>query len=288
MTAVALFLRIINALLMVGIPCSLVLILVRRGEDGFRPFGVGIVAFLISQAAHIPFNRFLLMPALEGGGIWASDSGWRLLVLGVALGLSAGVFEEIARYFVFRFWLTKSTNQLLPIKVGLGHGGIEAFLLGLLAFYALIQVLLLGGEGALDSFSPDQAALIQSQIDAYWNIPWYHSLLGAWERVAALAFHLGASLLVFKSVRQKKLVWLMIAIGGHAFLDAFAVIAVKALDIVLLESILLALTLGWLYWSWRLREMPDERVPVEKILQKSIPTASGFTNEQLEESRYDE
>ncbi|MGB2964723.1 MAG: YhfC family glutamic-type intramembrane protease [Anaerolineales bacterium] len=288
MTTTALILRIINALLMVGIPCSLVLILVRCGEDGFKPIGIGIVAFLISQAAHIPFNYFLLTPALKSGGIWTSVPGWRLLALGVALGLSAGVFEEITRYVAFRFWLTKNPNQLLPVKFGIGHGGIEAFLLGILAFYALIQVLVLGGEGALVSFSPDQTALIQSQIDTYWNIPWHHSLLGAWERVAAMVFHLGASLMVYKSIRQKKIIWLMIAIGGHALLDAFAVVALQVLDFVLLESILLAFALGWLYWAWRVRELPNERVPIINIPRETIPTAGEFTSEQLEESRYDE
>ena len=80
----------------------------------------------------------------------------------------------------------------------------------------------------------------------------------------------------------------MIAIGGHALLDAFAVVALKVLDFILLESILLAFALGWLYWAWRVREQPNEYVPVINLPRETIPTAGEFTTEQLEESRYDE
>jgi len=188
---------------MVGIPCLLAVILIRRGNDGFRPIGIGVAAFVFSQAGHIPFNQFVLLPALEGGGIGLSQSGWKLLVMGIAVGFSAGIFEETARYLSFRFWLNKEPSTLLPIKYGVGHGGIEAFLLGILTLYALIQVLTLGGEGSLDSFSSEQAGLIRAQIFAYWDVPWQHLLLGAWERVSAMIFHIGASLMVYKSVRKK-------------------------------------------------------------------------------------
>ena len=61
----------------------------------------------------------------------------------------------------------------------------------------------LSGEGVLVGFPADQAELIRSQVDAYWAVPWQHSLLGAWERISALLFHLGASVFVYKSVHEK-------------------------------------------------------------------------------------
>ena len=289
MTIAGLILRILNALLMAGIPCLLAVILIRRGDDGFRPIGIGIAAFVLSQVGHIPFNQFVLLPALEGWGIGTAQSGWKLLVLGIAVGLSAGIFEETIRYLSFRFWLKKNPNTLLPIKYGVGHGGIEAFLLGIMALYTLIQVLSLGGEGSLNSFPSEQVELIRAQITAYWDVPWQHSLLGAWERVSALVFHLGASLMVYKSVREKKPSWLVIAVLGHTLLNAFAVISSQKLDFVLLESILFVFSLGWLFWAWNLRVreieelMPERPLPGETRLQKQK-----ITSEQLEESRYDE
>ena len=289
MTAFGLILRILNALLMAGIPCLLAVILIRRGNDGFRPIGIGIAAFVLSQVGHIPFNQFVLLPALDGWGIGAAQSGWKLAALGIAVGLSAGIFEETARYLSFRFWLNKEPNAMIPIKYAVGHGGIEAFLLGILALYALIQVLTLGGEGSLNSFPPDQADLIRTQISAYWNVDWQHSLLGAWERVSALSFHVGASLMIYKSVREKKPSWVAIAVLGHTMLNAFAVISSQKLDFVLLESILFIFALGWLFWAWTLRVRDVEELmlelplPGETRLQKQQ-----ITPEQLEESRYDD
>jgi len=289
MTIIGLILRILNSLLMIGIPCLLVVILVRRGSGGFRAIGIGLAGFVLSQVGHIPFNQFVLLPVLEGWGIGVEQSGWQLLVLGAALGLSAGIFEEAARYVAFRYWLVKNPNTMLPVKYGVGHGGIEALLLGILTLFALIQVMTLGGESSLSSFPPEQAELIQAQIKAYWNVPWQQSLLGAWERVSALAFHIGASLMVYKSVRGKNPVWLVIAIIGHAMFNAFAVIFSRQLDFVLLESILFVFALGWLYWSWSVRVIELEQPHLDQPLpEKPRLTTQRITPEQLEESRYDE
>ena len=274
---------------MVGIPCLLAMILIRRGNDGFRPIGIGVAAFVFSQVGHIPFNQFVLLPSLEGWGIGLTQSGWKLLVMGTAVGFSAGIFEETARYLSFRFWLNKEPNTLLPIKYGVGHGGIEAFLLGILTLYALIQVLTLGGEGSLDSFSSEQADLIRAQILAYWDVPWQHLLLGAWERVSAMVFHVGASLMVYKSVRKKKTSWLAIAVLGHTLLNAFAVISSQKMDFVLVESILFIFSLGWLFWAWALREREVEELKPELPRAGEIQLQTQrITAEQLEESRYDE
>jgi len=289
MTIIGLILRILNSLLMIGIPCLLVVILVRRGSGGFRAFGIGLAGFVLSQVGHIPFNQFVLLPVLEGWGIGVEQSGWQLLVLGVALGLSAGIFEEAARYVAFRYWLVKNPNTMLPVKYGVGHGGIEALLLGILTLFTLIQIMTLGGEGSLSSFPPEQAELIQAQIAAFWDVPWQQSLLGAWERVSAMAFHIGASLMVYKSVREKNPVWLVIAVIGHAMFNAFAVIFSRQLDFVLLESILFVIALGWLYGSWSVRVIELEQPrPDQPLPRKPHLTTQRITPEQLEESRYDE
>ena len=289
MTTTNLVLRIANTVLMIGIPILAALWIFRRGKEGFRPIWIGAAAFVLSQVGHIPFNQYLMMPVLESWGIQASaQSGVSLLVLGVAAGLSAGLFEEITRYFVFRTWLKGSPGELLPVKYGIGHGGVEAFLLGLVTLVALTQVLVLSGENALLSFSSEEVALVKSQLEVYWAVPWQHSLLGAWERVSAMAFHIGASLMVYKSVRQKNILWLIIAILGHTGLNAFAVVGIQKLNVVLLEGVLFLFGAGWLFWGWMVRE----KDPLEKDQEPPLPppvqlSASQITPEHLEESRYD-
>jgi uncharacterized membrane protein YhfC len=290
MTTISVILRVINFLLMIGIPFFLVLMIFRRGKSGFRPIWIGAAAFIFSQVLHIPFNQFLMLPFLEARGIAPSaPEGAQLVLLGVAAGLSAGVFEEVTRYLVLRFFLRKEQEELLPVKYGLGHGGIEAILAGLLALAAFVQVLALGGEGALSSFEPDEVLLIQSQLETYWTVPWQQLLLGAWERVSALAFHVGASIFVYLSVVKKKPTWLIIAIIGHTVLDAFVVIAVNKIDLVLLEGILFIFALGWFGWAWLVRiKDPGKEEEIKGDVPDLPSITPQITPEQIEESRYDE
>jgi uncharacterized membrane protein YhfC len=246
-----------------------------------------VAGFVLSQVGHIPFNQFLMLPRLERLGVdLAAESGSSLWVLGVAAGLSAGIFEELTRYLVFRFWLRES-KAILPWKYGIGHGGIEAIFTGALVFFGLAQVLALGGEGVIEGFPADQAEMIRSQLEAYWAIPWHQSLLGTWERISALLFHLGASVFVYKGVRQKNLLWIVIAILGHTALNAFAVVAVRQMDLVLLEALLFAFALLWLVWAWRVRPIDPEEEGLAPPPPKPEFTATRITSDQIEESRYD-
>jgi uncharacterized membrane protein YhfC len=273
---------------MIGIPVTAALLIYKRGKSGFRPIWIGAAVFILSQVGHIPFNQFLMVPGLKSLGVdVAAQGGISLWALGAAAGLSAGVFEEIARYLALKFWLKKDTQTLLPLKYGIGHGGVEALLVGGLALAALIQVLIFRGDGALAALEPEQVTLVQSQLEAYWAVPWYQSLLGAWERISAMLFHIGASILVYKTVRSKKPIYLIVAVLGHMLLDAFAVIAVQQLDLVLLEAVIFVFAAGWLYWAWRIREIDPEEgleLPVPDQVQIS---AAKVTTEQIEESRYD-
>lgn len=288
MTIIGLILRVINAGLMIGIPVAVALLIYKRGKSGFRPIWIGAVVFILSQVGHIPFNQFLMIPGLRALGVEVSaQGGISLWVLGVAVGLSAGVFEEIARYLALKFWLKKEAHTLLPLKYGIGHGGVEALLVGILALTALVQVLVLGGDGVIEALDPEQIVLVQSQFEAYWAVPWYHSLLGAWERISAMLFHLGASVLVYKAVRSKKPIYLIIAVLGHTLFNAFAVISVQQLDFLLMEGLIFIFAAGWLYLAWKIRELDQE-----EGLELPAPTqvqliASQVTTEQIEESRYD-
>lgn len=290
MTTFGVILRGLNIILMVGFPVWLTIKFYQRGKSGFRPIWIGILAFILSQVGHIPFNQFLLLPFLEARNISIlSDGNVQILAFGVAVGLSAGIFEEITRYLVLRFWLRGDAQELLPVKYGIGHGGIEAVLTGGLALVALVQVLALGGEGSLAAFDPEQALQIQSQLEAYWAVPWQHSLLGAWERISALAFHVGASILVYKGIKEKRLSWVAVAVLGHTALNAIAVIFVTRMDLVLLEGLIFVFAGSWLFWAWQIRyrdpemDEPSSPPPPEPGLR-----APQITSKQVEESRYDE
>ncbi len=71
----------------------------------FIVIGVVVLAFLGAQALHIHFNQFLLNPAITRWGL-RGEGRERSILLALLYGLSAGVFEEGARYLAYRFWLS--------------------------------------------------------------------------------------------------------------------------------------------------------------------------------------
>jgi uncharacterized membrane protein YhfC len=288
MRGVAIFLRLLNGLLMIGFPCLVGYVLLRRKGGSFRPIWIGVVGFILSQVGHIPFNQFLLLPGLERWGVeLTARSGGDLWILGISLGLSAGVFEEVVRYLAFRFWLKEERGEVLPWKYGVGHGGVEAILTGLITLYAFVQVLTLSGEGVLAGFPAEEAEAIRFQLDAYWSVPWQLTLLGAWERVSALLFHLGASVFVYKSFREKNPLWFLVAVGGHTGMNAFAVVAVVKMDLVLLELLLFVFALLWISWAWYVRPRGEEEAELAPPPPEVDLSVSQITSKQLEESRYD-
>lgn len=277
--------KVINAGLMVLLPFVAGFALSGRVETAFKVVGVGVLTFLGAQALHIPFNQFLLNPAIARWGL--RGGGWeRASLLALLYGLSAGVFEEGARYLAYRFWLRRERSWREGIVFGLGHGGVESVLLGLLAFYALGQaVAYRGGELEL-MLPPGQVDLARAQLEAYWGMPWYDSLLGVVERVAALSFHIGAAVIVLQGLKRDRIFWLGLAVIWHTLLDAVAVFGVQAWGIYEVEGVLL--TFGVLSWVviYLLREKGDEgegRALPLLDLEKQKFTVDP---EQVDESKY--
>ena len=107
------------------------------------------------------------------------------------------------------------------------------------------------------------------------------------ERVSALLFHLGASVFVYKSVRERNLLWLLVGILGHTMLNAMAVIAVQQMSILMVEVLLFAFALIWVSWAWLVRpeEQPEDQLAPPP--PKPALTASKVSTDQIEESRYE-
>jgi uncharacterized membrane protein YhfC len=120
--------RLLNSLLMFAIPLLLATWMVRRFQLQWRLFLIGAGAFIGAQLLHIPFNRVVLQPLTERLGLQGAEAGLPLVFLALLFGLSAGVFEEIARYIVYRNWLRDVRLWQGGVFFGLGHGGIEAML----------------------------------------------------------------------------------------------------------------------------------------------------------------
>jgi uncharacterized membrane protein YhfC len=283
--------RILNFSLMIGMPFALAVYLLRRFKAEWRLFGVGVITFVLSQVGHIPFNAYVLNPFVENLGL-DIKRGSHLLMIGIVFGLSAGVFEEVTRYFGYRFWVKDDRDWGSALMYGAGHGGIESIILGIITLYAFIQAILLQGTELSTVVSPDKVELARSQLEAYWSAPWHLAILGAVERMATLVFHISATVIVLQSFIKRNLLWLALAIFWHTLLDAVAVYASQTWNPYITEAIIMVfgvISLG-IILIFRSKmatihdvisqgELPKE---VDEIAIKSqTPSA-----ESLEDSRY--
>lgn len=185
------------------VPVVGAIILMRRKKGAGRAFFFGLLAFSVSQLLiRVPILT-LVLPRFAWFGV-LQLSPW---AYGSFLGLTAGLFEEVARWIAIRFFLKERTDFEHGLAFGLGHGGIENMaLVGPNYIATLIAVL--AGQGAL-----------------LGDIGGASVFISVGERLYAMAFHVGASLLVMYGIREgKALVYLLAAVMLHTVMDAAVVI----------------------------------------------------------------
>lgn len=149
----------------------------------------GIFGFIFA----INFESFFQKSILE-------IFGKRSIIRYIILSLCPGLFEETARYIFLDILLSRgNTHKNISIGYGIGHGGLESVLIGL----KLLQ----------DSFE-DKTNILE-------DINMISCLLSAFERFFAILIHISLSILVYKSITDKKkyYYYFLIAILLHNIVD---------------------------------------------------------------------
>jgi uncharacterized membrane protein YhfC len=228
---------------MIILPIVLGFWLTRKYKLSWKLFIAGAVTFIASQVLHIPF-LFGLTAMFKNGMLPSPSAAWTTLFNAVLLGLLAGIFEESARYILYKFFLKKANTWNEGVLVGAGHGGIEAMLLGVAGVFTLINMVALQNADLSTMGIPaEQLALAQQQVTAFWASPAYMGFIGLLERVFAVCLHLLLSSMVLYSVAYKKPVWFWIALLWHAFVDAAAVYLMPLIGALGVEGVVAVMAL---------------------------------------------
>ncbi|MEW6715977.1 MAG: YhfC family glutamic-type intramembrane protease [Chloroflexota bacterium] len=281
------FVRFLNPLLMMAIPLGLGVFLARRSGLAWRLFGIGCVTFIVSQVFHLLFNSWVLSPIIGQLDLPVGENGIQAAIVGLVFGLSAGVFEEVARYGVYRVWVKEARSWGKALMFGAGHGGVEAMILGGLAMYGLFQALALRDVSLSTHYSPEMAEQIRNQLRVYWDLPWYAVLLGAFERITAICFHLSAAVLVLQVFIRRNMIWLLLAIGWHTAINAMAYFVMQVWGMYIAEALLgitVFISLGIIFALRTPSPPPD--VPQSTKLPEITIRPVEPTREKIEESRY--
>jgi len=293
MNNILVFTHLLNGLLMVAIPVLLGIFLSRRFNLGWRLWWIGGATFILSQVGHIPFN-ILVGQLFNTGVLPAPPQQYTLLFQSIFLGLSAGFWEEGARYAAYRWWAKDARSWSRGLMMGAGHGGIEAIVLGILVLVTYIAMIAIRNMDLSSLVPPEQLALAQTQVSAYWSAAWYDTLLGALERSFSVTVQLALSILVLQVFTRRRLYWLWIAIGWHTLVDAVAVYSAATLGIYVTELIIAVFALASLAFIFLLRQPePEQRVEPEPVPiqapDSTILSGQVFptvTDENLDESRF--
>lgn len=201
-------------MLLFGIIMGLILAIVpfifwkKKTGSKIWPYFCGMVIFFgFVEILEAILHQFVLLGSL--GEVIQSN----VLFYGLYGGFAAGIFEETGRLFAFKCILKKENEMKNAVSYGLGHGGIEIFLILVLTYFTYIPFAL-GLTTGTEADSIIHAAL--------GSFTWPLVSMAALERVSALCIHLALSILMFIAVKKRKMWLYPVSIVLHAAIDFFA------------------------------------------------------------------
>jgi uncharacterized membrane protein YhfC len=226
---------VISLLLMIGLPIALGYFAIRYLKVSWWVVFTGVLTFIGSQVLRIPAS-YGLSSLFQSGILPVPSASWIPVFNGLVAGLLAGVFEETARLVGFMFLKKKAHPFKSAIGLGIGHGGIESVLLGILGTGTTLASVLFYNAGAqlAKGTSTQEIQYVLAQIQQFWTTSWHFGLLPGLERVIALSIQIVLSIMVWKAIADRQWLWFVLAILYHTFVNAISVYLTQ---------------IGWGYWA---------------------------------------
>ena len=224
---------IIGVVLWIALPVALALIWKLKKKEPVSSILIGAAAFLLFvQFLEKPIQNVLVFPTAMGlpEHAFSRFLSANPVLQALAAGLFPGVFEETGRLIAFKTVLRKRKNRETSISYGIGHSGFEVILiLGLIYIQYIAYAVMLntGTFGTVidqvASQAPEQLGSIESVVSLLTGFSFADLGIAFVERIFAVLFHIGASILVFYACQDKKRFWLYpVAIILHTGMDFIA------------------------------------------------------------------
>ena len=214
------------------VPVVIAIIWKVKKKERFTTILVGAATFLLfAIILEKPLQNLLILPDHAVSGFLNS----RPVLWALVVALFPGVFEETGRFVAFKTVLKNRKNRETSIAYGIGHGGFEViFILGL-TYITYIGYAVMINSGTFISVvnqvlsqAPDQAEQVYALVSTITSFSVSDLALGLFERVFAVMFHIGASIIVFYACKEKKKIWLYpLAILLHTVLDLIAALNMR-------------------------------------------------------------
>ncbi|MEI4801384.1 YhfC family intramembrane metalloprotease [Bacillus sp. FJAT-51639] len=230
---------IVQIIICVLIPISALIYFRKKYKISFKIVGVGIVFFIgFSQILEKTLHVFILgnpatAPLLKNSFIYA-----------IYGGLTAGIFEELGRFIAFYFLLKKYQEYKDGLAYGIGHGGIESLLIGATTGAQTLVFAFAINNGTFAQMI-EKVPQLSSVQDALVHNPPYLYLFGGVERLVAFIMQIALTLLVLYGVKQKKYMFVGLAVFLHAFTDFFAALYQRGqISLFVIEGLMILFGIG--------------------------------------------
>lgn len=233
-------------------------------------FAFGAVTFAASQLlTRIPLITVIL-PVLPEWQAMLRNA----LLSAFVLSFSAALFEETGRLVVMSTFMKRHRRtHANGVSFGLGHGGLEAFVLVGLSMVSVLVLGILAKMGQWDALTaamgPEAARALQAQLQ---SITVFAALAGGLERVSAIALHVGLSVLVLLGVtRERPLRAWLLAMLVHGSVNFIAVVALNVWHwpALAVEGILLLVAVAAIWWVIRAQSLfPAEAQAADAVVTR--------------------
>ena len=274
---------ICSVVLSMGVPIALFIAGRVKLKARISSFFIGagtylLFAMLLEQQLHVLVIQFC--------GLNAQSRPWLYYVYAA---LAAAVFEETGRLIAMKFWMKKWLDFPNALMYGIGHGGVEAILIGGLSGISNLVSMLMINSGAMQNtlaaLPAESANQTVSQLSALWTTPAPLFFVSGIERISAIILHIGLSLLIYRTVKAGKCgaaesgkcraaesskcrtaesgkcraaaFTAVLAYGIHFIVDFFAVAGSAILPIYVIEIGVFVMAVGTLVMALKMERMEE-------------------------------
>lgn len=239
----SMFFMILTFLVSTILPILLVIFFYKKEKISLKVVFIGAIAFFIAtQILEAPIHRMVLINNKTTAELFRNP--WLYMLYG---GLMAGIFEEVSRYLMFKFVLKGNRQWKDGLAYGIGHGGIEAMLIVGMTFFNNIIMALQINSGSFEKLLQVEGAPVEALKAVYIQMvssPSYIWGIASIERICAIIIQIALSLIVLYAIKERKNIYLLLAILIHAVIDFPAALhqagVIKSIAIIEEFSIIVA------------------------------------------------
>ena len=217
---------IITVILMISIPVIFFLYWRKRHKQQTRISWLiaGAVGFIVSARVLELGVHYFCIIADNPVSRFINGNTAAFVLYGITM---AGVFEECGRYVMLKCVMKKNRTRENAVLYGIGHGGIEILAVVLPAMITSLAIAVLFSQGDTETaiktlnITEETAAAAIPSVQAAAAFDYGMMAMNVIERLFALLFHIGLTVIVYFGVINAKKICLLLAVLMHMLMDTF-------------------------------------------------------------------